>query len=183
MSLTAVFRLAPIFSPAVITLVTAFLVCLNVFTPSWVIEGLVRAVTGQRRPASKVTSDLIATPGAVASALTMAGDEMQTIKELDERCRPDHPELNVDCTEIVSAVLEEHGNRITLYFAAGNTDGWVGDAQRVKSITTCLDRSKRSADKRARWRVCDKGMVHAFCLEHSADMAAACAEWIAQDLA
>lgn len=82
------FRLAPIFSPSVITLVTAFLVCLNAVIPVWIIEGLVRACTGQRRPASKVTTALITTPGAVASALSMAADEMRTIKDLDERCKP-----------------------------------------------------------------------------------------------
>jgi len=158
-------KLAPIFNPAVITLVTAFLVCLNAIIPSWIIEGLIRGVTGQHRPASRVTTELITTPGAVASALTMAENEMKTIKKLDER------------------FLEEYGDRITLYFAAGDSDGWVGNAQRVKDITTCLDRSKRSTDKRKRCRVCDKGMVHAFCLEHSAVMAKACAEWIAQDLA
>jgi hypothetical protein len=83
------YRLGPIFNPAVITLVTAFLVCINALIPPWIIEGLVKLCTGQGRPASKVTADLITTPGAVASALTMAGDEMRTIRELDERCKPD----------------------------------------------------------------------------------------------
>lgn len=72
---------------------------------------------------------------------------------------------------------------MTLYFAAGDSDGWVGNAERVKEITTALDQSKASIDDRPRWFICEKGMQHAFCLEHSNEMAELCASWLVKDLA
>lgn len=80
-------------------------------------------------------------------------------------------------------VLKQYGDRITLYFAAGASDGWVGDETRVAKITTALDSSKSlTNDTRERWHICRKGMPHAFCLEHSNSMAHLCAEWVADEL-
>lgn len=81
-----------------------------------------------------------------------------------------------------SLVLEERAERIVLYFAAGDTDGWVGSQARVSRICKCLDKGKAKDDPRDRWHICQKGMQHAFCLEHSESMAELCAKWVAIDL-
>ena len=79
-------------------------------------------------------------------------------------------------------VLYENGQRVTLYFAAGSSDGWVGSPERISEITAALDKVSPLGDMRKRWHICTKGMLHAFCLERSNDMADLCADWIAKDL-
>lgn len=80
-------------------------------------------------------------------------------------------------------VFRKYGDRITLYFAAGDSDRWVGDTARVRELTTALDHTKIASEDRQRWYICEKGMQHAFCLEHSNEMAELCASWLAKDLA
>lgn len=81
-----------------------------------------------------------------------------------------------------TTVFRNQGDKITLYFAAGDSDRWVGNATRVQEITTILDQSKLPLDSRPRWHICQKGMQHAFCLEHSNEMAELCAAWLVKDL-
>lgn len=158
-------RLSPLFQPSAITLVTTFLTILTVFIPFGLLHAIVRLVTGQRGDASQVTARLVANPSCVSAALAMAGDEMATICELDYEFH------------------HRFGSKLTYYFAAGSTDGWVGSKERVAKLAAALDSGKDlKHDTRQRWYICEKGMPHAFCLEHSAVMSRLCAEWIADDL-
>lgn len=75
------------FKPASITVITALLALINFVMPTMALRSLVRLVTGQSAAASLVTTRLITSPATVAAALTMAADEMLTIKQLDEDCR------------------------------------------------------------------------------------------------
>ncbi|CAD6585902.1 MAG: hypothetical protein CYPHOPRED_003328, partial [Cyphobasidiales sp. Tagirdzhanova-0007] len=128
-------RLSPIFRAPSITLVATLLTLLNFLIPFAALHLLVRLATGQRMPASKVTTQLISSPAVVASCLAMGADEMCAIEDLDEAC---------------TTVLYEFGSRITLYFAAGASDGWVGSHERILTITTALDKSKQPGDERKR---------------------------------
>lgn len=83
---------------------------------------------------------------------------------------------------LLLAVYRTQGSKVTLYFAAGDTDRWVGDATRVREITSVLDNNKENTEHRPRWYICEKGMQHAFCLEHSNEMAELCAAWLVKDL-
>lgn len=158
-------RLSPLFSNPAIIMVVSFLTVLNTVLPFYILHWIVRIATRQERPASTVTANLVHNPSVVACALAMAGDEMKTILEPD------------------TAFLKQFGHKVTLYFAAGSSDGWVGDEARVKRLTDALDSSKsEEGEGRARWHICERNMPHAFCLEHSNAMAHLCAEWVADDL-
>ena len=79
-------RLSPIFRAPSITLVATLLTLLNFLIPFAALHLLVRLATGQRMPASKVTTQLISSPAVVASCLAMGADEMCAIEDLDEAC-------------------------------------------------------------------------------------------------
>lgn len=79
-------------------------------------------------------------------------------------------------------VLRKFGDKITFYFSYGSSDGWVGTSDRVSHITSVLDSTQKQGETRPRWYICDKGMPHAFCIDHSETMAAVCAQWVADAL-
>lgn len=122
------------------------LVSLLQVLPRFVLQSIVGAVTRQKDPAAKVTTDLIASPAAVACTLVMSQDEMHDIKDLDRD------------------FIGRHRDKLTFYWAAGEIDGWVPDA-RVQEVIEVLGSQKR---ERPEWYRCDEEMVHAFCLGESA---------------
>ncbi|KAJ7786128.1 hypothetical protein B0H16DRAFT_1355289 [Mycena metata] len=93
-----------------------------------------------------VLRSLLNDPATIFACLSMAHEEMVTIREVD------------------LTLLEEHGHKIYLYFAA--KDDWVSTYE--AKITRLFDAS----------RVERADVPHAFCLHHGAKVAA----WVAENI-
>lgn len=92
-------------------------------------------------PQLKVLRDLLRSPTAIYACLTLADEEMKTIKALDE------------------ALMSEHQHKLWLYFA--ERDDWVGDAR--EEIIKALHPDHEAV------RVVhgDADIPHAFCISES----------------
>jgi hypothetical protein len=137
-------RLSPLFTSYLlppVALATTFLS----FLPSRALTPLVALLAGQTGPGAVVTSSLVASPGTVMAALTMAGEEMREVSDVDRQ------------------VLSEFGGRMWFYWAEGDDDGWVSQSS-IREIEGVLDEA--GWDKGRRFR-CEEGMQHAFVLTSS----------------
>ncbi|KAG8716513.1 hypothetical protein FRC08_009367 [Ceratobasidium sp. 394] len=106
-----------------------------------------------------IIKSLITSPHVVYSALTMAHDEMNTIGSLGS------------APSTVQATCERERSKIYACFAA--KDEWVGEE--VESVRRMLD------DHRVIVRGDD--VPHAFCINHSAAVAATCTTWLKEVIA
>ncbi|KAK7680572.1 hypothetical protein QCA50_016354 [Cerrena zonata] len=100
-------------------------------------------------PQVHVLRSLLKSPSAVYASLSMADEEMKTIKEAD-----------VD-------LLTTFGDRIHLYFA--ENDNWVGEQK---------DLLLKMFDERHRVVHGDSDIPHAFCINHGEPLAVQCFEWL-----
>jgi len=105
-------------------------------------------------PQLQVLRRLLRSPSSIHACLSMAHDEMNTIRELD-----------VD-------LLEAHKHRIHMFFA--ETDGWVGKNKDV--ILRSFD-PDRGAIKIVHG---NHGVPHAFCINHSQELADQCIRWMSE---
>ncbi|KZT30768.1 hypothetical protein NEOLEDRAFT_1083136 [Neolentinus lepideus HHB14362 ss-1] len=100
----------------------------------------------------QVLLKLVHSPPCVFSALTMANDEMETIRELD------------------IVLLDENRHRICIYF--GDRDHWVGEQR--EAILRVFNPEPDSV------RVVHghSDIPHAFCINHGEPVAEQCYEWL-----
>lgn len=136
-------RLAPLFNAFVLTPVAMGTSLLS-WIPRRLLDPAVALLAGQTRGSdgARTTASLVASPGTVTAALSMAADEMRMVKQLD------------------TALLKEHGDKLWWYWAEGESDGWVSGSS-VTEIEGVLDGAGHSPTQRKR---CEDGMKHAFCL-------------------
>ncbi|KAJ7706368.1 hypothetical protein B0H17DRAFT_626612 [Mycena rosella] len=99
-------------------------------------------------PQTAVLRSLLNSPASIFACLSMAHEEMITIRELD------------------TALLDEHRPRIYLYFA--EDDEWVSTHK--ASVVRCCE-AIRVVNGEA-------GVPHAFCINHSAEVASQCSLWL-----
>ncbi|TFK36880.1 hypothetical protein BDQ12DRAFT_713826 [Crucibulum laeve] len=103
-------------------------------------------------PQVLVLKILLHSPRSINAALTMAGEEMETIRELDV------------------VLLEEHRHKLFFYFA--ENDDWVGDQKDnlLRSFhpdTGALNIVHGEPD-----------IPHSFCINHGAQLASQCIKWL-----
>lgn len=115
------------------------------FLPSTLRLPLVSLLSRQSGESAVVTNGLVASPGTVLAALSMAGEELADVKELDKK------------------LVTEFGDRCWWYWAKGADDGWVSPTS-IDEIASTLDEA--GVDKSRRFR-CEEGMKHAFVLDKS----------------
>ncbi|POY73738.1 hypothetical protein BMF94_3276 [Rhodotorula taiwanensis] len=134
------------------------------YLPTGLTARLVSLLTGQSGSGAQVTTELVSSPETVLAALVMARHELATVTSLDE------------------ALLQQYGDRVWIYWAQENGDGWVSE-EAVKEIETCLEKSWGEKGRKRRER-CREGMPHSFVLneDHSTSLARKCASWIVDDL-
>ncbi|KAA1471578.1 hypothetical protein DENSPDRAFT_865247 [Dentipellis sp. KUC8613] len=113
---------------------------LSLLFPSWPYEQV------------SVLSSLLRSRHSIHACLTMADDEMRTIRQLD--------------TEL----LKEHHERLWFYFA--EDDDWVGKQR--DAILECL-RDAPSAVKVVHGH---RDIPHAFCINHGEELASQCLQWL-----
>ncbi|KDQ63374.1 hypothetical protein JAAARDRAFT_29400 [Jaapia argillacea MUCL 33604] len=103
-------------------------------------------------PQLHVLKSLINSPMTIFSALTMAHDEMKTIRELDV------------------ALLDEYRHRICMYFA--EDDDWVGEQR--EAILAAFQADPGTV------RIVHghPDIPHAFCINHGEPLASQCFEWL-----
>jgi len=106
--------------------------------------------TGQSRRNADITADLLRNASTLQSALFMAADEMHKIKA---------PDLALADPEIAS--------KFVAYF--GQDDRWAPLAFLYTLKTKFPE---------CNWRVCNRGMPHAFVLEHGREMAEVMEDWL-----
>ncbi|TFK56606.1 hypothetical protein OE88DRAFT_1730078 [Heliocybe sulcata] len=100
----------------------------------------------------QVVTKLVHSSHCVFSALTMANDEMETIRELD------------------IALMDENRHRICMYF--GDTDHWVGEQREaILRVFNPDPGSVRAVHGHA-------DIPHAFCINHGETVAEQCYEWL-----
>ncbi|KAL8290354.1 hypothetical protein RQP46_002612 [Phenoliferia psychrophenolica] len=143
-------RLGPLFSAHLLPPLALTTYALS-FIPSSFRTPLVGFLSRQAGPSALVTSGLVASPGTVLSALSLAAEELAEVKELDKD------------------LVKTFGDRCWWYWAAGEDDGWVSSSS-VDEINETLDEA--GIDKKRRFR-CTEGMKHAFVLDekHSTALA------------
>ncbi|PBK77374.1 hypothetical protein ARMSODRAFT_1012538 [Armillaria solidipes] len=105
-------------------------------------------------PAHQITvlQRLLNSPESVLACLEMSHDEMQTVKEADFE------------------FIASHDNRIRIYFAG--KDGWVGKHKQV-----IMSELKTSSPRTA--VAVGPDVPHAFCINHSQQVALRCLQWLA----
>ncbi|KAI0785468.1 hypothetical protein BC629DRAFT_1517247 [Irpex lacteus] len=100
----------------------------------------------------QVLRGLLNSPASIYNALSLANDEMNTIKELDV------------------ALLQQHRHRIHLYF--GETDDWVG--KHKETILKAFEADEGNV-KVAHGH---PDIPHSFCINHGEAVAEQCYEWL-----
>ncbi|PCH33924.1 hypothetical protein WOLCODRAFT_94475 [Wolfiporia cocos MD-104 SS10] len=105
-------------------------------------------------PQLRVLRTLLNSPSAIQACLTLANDEMNTIKDLD------------------ITLLQKYRHRIHLYFA--QTDDWVG-----KNRETILRAFHADPDS-VKIVYGQQDIPHAFCINHGEHLAEQCSEWLQQ---
>jgi len=96
----------------------------------------------------RVLQSLVRSPSSIYSALSMAHEEMQVIRDID------------------NTLLSSHTEKIWVYFA--EHDNWV--AEHRETVVSTLGHSDRIVH-------CQLDIPHAFCLNHGEAMARQCARW------
>ncbi|KAJ7293406.1 hypothetical protein C8J57DRAFT_1268958 [Mycena rebaudengoi] len=96
-----------------------------------------------------VLRSLLNSPASVYACLSMADDEMGAIRELD------------------TALLDEYKHRLHFYFA--EEDQWVGE-YKYSILRSLKDGSVVHGQP---------GVPHAFCIDHSEEVATQCSSWLA----
>ncbi|KAJ4485934.1 hypothetical protein J3R30DRAFT_3282318 [Lentinula aciculospora] len=97
---------------------------------------------------------LLRSPSCIEACLSMAHEEMNSIRKLD---------INL---------LKTHKHRIHMHFA--ETDGWVGDNKDL------ILRSFKADIGSVKVVHGDHGIPHAFCINHSQELADQCARWMSE---
>ncbi|GAA5976279.1 hypothetical protein JCM11641_001103 [Rhodosporidiobolus odoratus] len=135
------------------------------YLPPALTSKLVGLITGHSGSGAEVTSQLVASPQSVLAALTLAKEELATVKELDEEA------------------IRNAAGKMWVYYAQEGKDGWV-TSQCMSEVGEVLERSVGKEGREKRVKVCGEGMPHAFVLDeaHSASLARKCATWIVEDL-
>lgn len=118
------------------------------YLPTGLTSRLVSLLTGQSGSGAQITTELVSSPETVLAALVMARHELATVTSLDE------------------ALLEQYGDRVWIYWAQENGDGWVSE-EAVKEIEACLEKSWGEKGRKRRER-CREGMPHSFVLNEGA---------------
>ncbi|VDC05282.1 unnamed protein product [Peniophora sp. CBMAI 1063] len=103
-----------------------------------------------------VLRSLISSPGSVYTSLTLAHDEMKTIRDLDIQ------------------LLREHAEKLHLYFA--EQDDWIGD-ERAKIIDALKD-LHGSDGPVVKVVHGHEDIPHAFCINHGEAVATQCIAWL-----
>ncbi|OBT95539.1 hypothetical protein VE01_05168 [Pseudogymnoascus verrucosus] len=127
------------------------------------LESVVGAITGQGSEAAKVTSEFLRSKEGVRRALQLAGEEMVGIAE------------DVWGEEVWGTdVEEEEGKpaRLMLYF--GRNDHFVDEEKRDALM------AKRGGKGGVRFEIDEAGIPHAFCLNHSKEIAEKVAPWVGE---
>ncbi|KAJ7783590.1 hypothetical protein DFH07DRAFT_788326 [Mycena maculata] len=106
-------------------------------------------------PQRAVLRSLLSSPTNIFACLSMAHEEMITIRELD------------------TALLTEHIHRIYLYFA--EEDEWVSHHRSSIARIFVGDQAARVVGGQA-------GVPHAFCLNHGKEVASQCSAWLSLNL-
>jgi pimeloyl-ACP methyl ester carboxylesterase len=134
--------------------------------PVGVVEGVVRAVTGQPDEMAAVTRTLVTDPRIVGQALTLAAEEMEVIVE-------DRWEEEV---WNVGAVMEEQEGKGEggMVFVFGQQDRWVAEKTREEIMGLRKGGAKMLVEQR--------GLPHGFCIHHGEEMAEMCAVWLKEIL-
>ena len=96
---------------------------------------------------------LLNSPDTIRAALTMAHDEMRTIRDLE------------------GELLQSHAKKIHAYY--GVEDNWVLERDREEVVGILFPQDPDSI-KILR---CKQGIPHAFCINHGRQMARQCAAW------
>jgi len=99
-----------------------------------------------------VLRSLLNSPSSIFATLTMAHEEMQTIRDLDVE------------------LLQAHSHRMHLYFA--ENDDWVG---LQREIVLHAFKQNEGSVKIVRGH---RDIPHAFCINHGEDVAQQCYEWL-----
>ncbi|KAI0301380.1 hypothetical protein BC826DRAFT_949383 [Russula brevipes] len=99
----------------------------------------------------RVLRGLLRAPAAIFASLTMANDEMQTVRDLD------------------AGFFREFAGSMWFYYAE-EEDGWVGE-QRAVVLRALRDTPAES-------RVVHGRVPHSFCINHSAEVASQCVAWM-----
>lgn len=121
------------------------------YLPTGLTSRLVSLLTGQSGAGAQVTTELVSSPETVLAALVMARHELATVTALD-----------VD-------LLEKHGDRVWIYWAEKDGDGWVME-DAIEEIEACLEKKWGAAGRKRRAR-CREGMPHAFVLNQGQSIA------------
>jgi len=100
-----------------------------------------------------VLHSLLSSPSSILAVLTMGHEEMVNIRDLD------------------TALLDEHKDRIWLYYA--EKDGWVGNQK--EAVLRAID----AYPGYVRVVHGHRDIPHAFCINHGEQLAAQCYEWLA----
>jgi hypothetical protein len=125
-------RISPALNRFAIIFVAFVAQVLSLLLPVSLLSLLVGIVARIPRPDHRaVLASFIARPACGAAALGLAADEMQRIGELD------------------AATLKRYGDRVSFYWAEGDTDGWVRDTS-VREIVDVLERADARGERVAR---------------------------------
>ncbi|OBT89394.1 hypothetical protein VE02_01438 [Pseudogymnoascus sp. 03VT05] len=127
------------------------------------LESVVGAITGQGNEAAKVTSEFLRSKEGVRRALQLAGEEMVGIAE------------DVWGEEVWGTDVEEGEGKLTrlmLYF--GRNDHFVDEEKRDALM------AKRGGKGGVRFEIDEAGIPHAFCLNHSKEIAEKVAPWVGE---
>ncbi|KFY52019.1 hypothetical protein V497_08691 [Pseudogymnoascus sp. VKM F-4516 (FW-969)] len=130
------------------------------------LESGVGMLTGQGSEAAKVTSEFLRSKGGVRRALQLAGEEMVGIAEDvwgEEVWGTDGGEVGEG---------KEKPTRLMLYF--GRNDHFVDEEKRDALM------AKRGGKGGVRFEIDEAGIPHAFCLNHSQEIADKVAPWVGE---
>ncbi|EIW81134.1 hypothetical protein CONPUDRAFT_137213 [Coniophora puteana RWD-64-598 SS2] len=166
------------FSPTLFMLLRAAIACLQLI-PFFIIKSLILLASPTQNPhAVRATASLVLSPHAARQAIGMALDEMRSVTAVAPYPDP----------------KEGGGVKIRAYWSKGDLDGWAPEAARVAAEEALRLSAFRLDDAQAGGSVlvledvpdrasmvCEVGMPHAFCLEHSEAMAKIAAAWIIHD--
>ncbi|KAN0109027.1 DUF2305 domain containing protein [Russula decolorans] len=102
----------------------------------------------------RLVHNLLRAPAAIYAALTMANDEMETVRELD------------------TDFLRDFAQNLWFYYA--EEDDWVGE-----QFAVVLRASRGIGSPTGSHVVLGRpGIPHAFCINHSAEIASQCVKWM-----
>ncbi|KAG0238356.1 hypothetical protein BGW42_005589 [Actinomortierella wolfii] len=143
-------KLKNIFRPRTSSMIAGTVTALRfIFSAPPVLNGIVRLATGQDQDMAQVTAQQLLFGHVVKNCLFLAGQEMETIRELDEQ------------------LVHKHGHKFVFYY--GKTDEW-------SPLEHYLDMRDRFPHVKS--HLCSQGMKHAFVLGHGEAMGVLVGEWI-----